>query len=61
MYGGRTAMQLWQRMGSSVVSRMTDSPCNSIFSITAKESAQRKEKDKVRKSRECVKEKRQKE
>ena len=46
--------------GPASWSTMTDSPCNSIFSMTAKESAQRKEKDKVRKSRESVKEKRRK-
>ena len=39
-------------------STMTDSPCNSNILMTAKESAQRKEKDKVRKSRESMKEKR---
>ena len=46
--------------GPASWSTMTDSPCNSIFSMTGKESAQRKEKDKVRKSRESVKEKRRK-
>ena len=35
---------------------ITDSPCNSIFSMTAKESEQKMEKDKVRKSRESVEE-----
>ena len=47
--------------GPASWSTMTDSPCNIIFSMTAKESAQRKKKDKVRKSRESVKKKEMKE
>ena len=46
--------------GPSSWSVKTDSPSNSIFSKTAKESARRMEKDKVRKSSEMVKEKRRK-
>ena len=52
--GGGFATRFWQEMGSFTMSKMTDSPCNKIYPMKAKNLAQRKE-DKIRNSREHVK------
>lgn len=56
--GAGLQQNLGKEWGPTTWSKMTNSPPNDIFTMTAKHSAEKKEKDKTRKSREDVKAKR---